>query len=99
MGVGRIRTDPQTRAFDLRSTDFRCCLVLPEAERRSVELEFDTDLDVGETDLKCLDLHTGRMRGVGGRVIGRRRIVLDLAAELSVPILLILGQAGLGGEG
>ena len=99
LGVGRIRTDPETRAFDLRSTDFRCCLVLPEAERRSVELEFDTDLDVGETDLKCLDLHTGRMRGVGGRVIGRRRIVLDLAAELSVPILLILGQAGLGGEG
>jgi hypothetical protein len=91
LDVGRIRTYPETRAFDLRSTDFRCALVLPEAEGRSVELNLDTELGIGETDLECLDLHTGRVRDVGGRVIGRRKIVLDLVAEASVPILLILG--------
>jgi hypothetical protein len=94
----RIKTDPEIRAFDLRSTGFRSVLILPEAGRGPVDLEFDAELEMVETDLRSLDLHTGRVRGFDGRVLGAGTIRLDPETESSAPSLLILDQAELGGR-
>jgi predicted phosphodiesterase len=91
LGIREIGTDPSMRAFEVRSPDFRCALILPEGGQRSVELAFDTDLAVDESDLEAMDLHTGRMRVAQVRVLNTRKIVFDTGAGSSAPVLLVLG--------
>jgi predicted phosphodiesterase len=91
LGIREIGTDPSMRAFEVRSPDFRCALILPEGGQRSVELAFDTDLAVDESDLEAMGLHTGRMRVAQVRVLNTRKIVFDTGAGSSAPVLLVLG--------
>ena len=88
--LSEIGTGSGIRAFDVRSPELRCALVLPEGERHSVELAFSTDIDVDEANLKGMDLYTGRMKEVGVRVLSRNRIGLELNSESTTPILLVL---------
>jgi hypothetical protein len=89
LDISAISTDSGIPAFDVRSPEFRCVLVLPEGEPHSIELEFATVIEVGEDTLQSMDLLTGRMKDVEVMVLSSKKLALETNTELSTPFLLV----------
>lgn len=90
LDITRNESESAVRSFHMHSREFQCVFVIPGDRRESIEIEFSRDIEIGNRNLKHLDLLTGRIKNSKCTFPAKNRIIVTKEKETNHPFLLLM---------